>query len=152
MYGYLYASNIFHPDEHGYRINVCPNNWHVPTVEEWESLVKYLGGPDSAGIKLQAKYSIDSVSNTLKIERDSIYNSSGFTAFMSGYKENIIGNQAPNFHHKDKKACFFAFDNSNEIEDLLYNEIHMYCIDKDSSYVQYYSDSYDGINVRCIED
>jgi len=34
--------------------NVCPIGWHVPTDEEWQELVDYVGGDDFAGAKLKA--------------------------------------------------------------------------------------------------
>ena len=32
---------------------LCPVGWHVPTKEEWETLIDYLGGPNGAGAKLK---------------------------------------------------------------------------------------------------
>lgn len=34
---------------------ICPEGWRIPTVEDWNSLIEYAGGPDSAGIKLLAR-------------------------------------------------------------------------------------------------
>jgi uncharacterized protein (TIGR02145 family) len=33
---------------------VCPNGWHVPTLKEWNDLVKFVGGSDIAGKKLKS--------------------------------------------------------------------------------------------------
>lgn len=32
---------------------LCPEGWHIPSQEEWEELVDFLGGPDVAGGKLK---------------------------------------------------------------------------------------------------
>jgi len=35
--------------------NVCPSGWHLPSADEWKSLVKFAGGEKVAGKKLKAK-------------------------------------------------------------------------------------------------
>jgi uncharacterized protein (TIGR02145 family) len=35
--------------------NICPKGWHLPTKEDWETLVKFVGGRNVAGNKLKAK-------------------------------------------------------------------------------------------------
>jgi uncharacterized protein (TIGR02145 family) len=63
--------------------NVCPQNWHVPHLSEWQTLENYLGGNSIAGGKLK--------------EVDTIYwaapnadatNSSGFTALGGGSRSS----------------------------------------------------------------
>ena len=63
--------------------NVCPQNWHVPHLSEWQTLENYLGGSGIAGGKLK--------------EVDTIYwaapnadatNSSGFTAYAGGSRSS----------------------------------------------------------------
>jgi uncharacterized protein (TIGR02145 family) len=48
IYGRLYTGYAA-SDERG----ICPNGWHVPTLDEWGVLVNYLGGADVAGMKLK---------------------------------------------------------------------------------------------------
>ena len=33
--------------------NVCPAGWHIPSIDEWQNLITYLGGTDVAGGKLK---------------------------------------------------------------------------------------------------
>gem|GEM_PF-2124961 len=47
--GYLYNGNAALDER-----NICPSGWHVPTDSDWENLIKTLGGPKEAGIKLRA--------------------------------------------------------------------------------------------------
>jgi uncharacterized protein (TIGR02145 family) len=34
--------------------NVCPSNWHLPSKEEWQELLDFAGGLETAGEKLKA--------------------------------------------------------------------------------------------------
>jgi uncharacterized protein (TIGR02145 family) len=62
---------------------LCPTGWHVPTVEEWDVLVNYLGGESAAGGKLKETDIIHWQSpNT------GATNESGFTTLPSGYRES----------------------------------------------------------------
>ncbi|GBU23390.1 hypothetical protein R80B4_03307 [Fibrobacteres bacterium R8-0-B4] len=46
-YGRLYTWNA--------AMTVCPSGWRLPTRQEWQSLVDYAGGDNSAGKKLKAR-------------------------------------------------------------------------------------------------
>jgi uncharacterized protein (TIGR02145 family) len=59
-------------------IILCPNNWHVPTNEEWVELSEGLGGDLVSGHKLKDN-----------IEWNGS-NESGFTALPGGYKNNAL--------------------------------------------------------------
>jgi uncharacterized protein (TIGR02145 family) len=61
--------------------NVAPPGWHVPTHEDWITLITYLGGEDSAGVKLKESSTIHwSIPNT------SSNNETGFTALPGGFR------------------------------------------------------------------
>jgi len=47
MYGPVY---IF-----GEAKNACPNGWHLPTLEEWQKLINFVGGNKVAGKRLKAE-------------------------------------------------------------------------------------------------
>jgi len=34
----------------------CPNGWHLPTNEEWQNLISFVGGNNIAGEKLKSKF------------------------------------------------------------------------------------------------
>jgi uncharacterized protein (TIGR02145 family) len=57
---------------------VCPDGWHIPTENDWETLHQNLGGDDSAAIKM-TEGSIDCTND------DPSANSSGFSALFGGY-------------------------------------------------------------------
>lgn len=71
FYGRLYT---------GWIRNICPYGWHLPSDEEWQTLVNFLGGSDVSGGKMKESgtgyWSATNVGAT---------NSSGFTALPGGY-------------------------------------------------------------------
>jgi uncharacterized protein (TIGR02145 family) len=71
---------------------VCPTGWHLPSVDEWSTLVNFLGGSTLAGGKLKETSTSHWNPNT------GATNESGFTAIPGGFREdwawqgiNIIG-------------------------------------------------------------
>jgi uncharacterized protein (TIGR02145 family) len=67
---------------------LCPDGWHIPTAEEWATLIEYLGGEAIAGGKL---------SETGKVHwaapNKDATNESGFTAIPGGvyYSGSFVG-------------------------------------------------------------
>lgn len=60
---------------------VCPTNWHVPTDDEWEILITFLGGNNTAGGKMKESGTINwDCANT------GANDSSGFSGLPSGYR------------------------------------------------------------------
>lgn len=69
IYGRLYDWNT--------AINVAPKGWHIPTREEWQTLISYLGGEDVAAGKMKSITGWDS-------PNEGATNSSGFTGLPAG--------------------------------------------------------------------
>ncbi len=58
---------------------ICPPGWHIPTYQEWATLMNFLGGENVAGDKLKEKGPAHwGISNT------SATNENGFTALPAG--------------------------------------------------------------------
>jgi uncharacterized protein (TIGR02145 family) len=64
---------------------VCPQGWHLPSKDEWDEMVTYLGGTTVAGGKMKS---------TTLWSSTNASNSSGFTAFPGGSISfgNILNN------------------------------------------------------------
>jgi uncharacterized protein (TIGR02145 family) len=65
----------------GYSIsnnNLCPTGWNVPTTQDWNNLINYLGGIDSANIKMR------STGTNYWNSPNNANNRSGFSALASG--------------------------------------------------------------------
>jgi uncharacterized protein (TIGR02145 family) len=64
---WCYDDNTSNCDEYGRlydwetAMNVCPSSWHLPTTQEWKSLVEYAGGNTVSGGKLKATTGWDDV-------------------------------------------------------------------------------------------
>src|ERR1035437_6581898 len=70
-YGYLYDWETAKAS--------CPAGWHLPTVTEWETLIKFLGGEKVAGGKMKEKGTTNWNNPNTKAT-----NEKGFTALPAG--------------------------------------------------------------------
>jgi uncharacterized protein (TIGR02145 family) len=80
-YGYLYnwyAANGVYETGPLTNKNICPQNMHVPSKQEWNILKNYLGGEDQAGGKMK--------STSLWITSSTDNNTSGFSALPGGFR------------------------------------------------------------------
>nr|MBC8213906.1 fibrobacter succinogenes major paralogous domain-containing protein [Candidatus Neomarinimicrobiota bacterium] len=80
-YGYLY--NWYAVDD---RRNIAPEGWHIPSDQEWQILVDFLGESVAAG-KMQ-----ETGTEHWDSPNSSATNESGFTALPGGYRNNYNGN------------------------------------------------------------
>jgi len=68
-YGRLYDWNT--------ALKVCPSGWHLPNSDEWQKLVDFTGGKETAGKKLKAKEGW--------LEKGNGTDEFGFSALPGGY-------------------------------------------------------------------
>jgi len=61
--------------------DIAPEGWHVPTNEEWNTLISYLGGKEVAGDKLKAMSGWNNSGNGT--------NMSGFAALPGGTRQQL---------------------------------------------------------------
>ncbi|MDD4603153.1 MAG: FISUMP domain-containing protein [Bacteroidales bacterium] len=59
---------------------ICPPGWHIPSSQDWKTVIRFLGGDNLAGGKM--KYT---GSNGWQTPNVGATNSSGFTALPGGY-------------------------------------------------------------------
>lgn len=65
-------------------LGVCPTGWHVPSKNEWEILINYLGGSEVAGMKMKEIGTIHWNSDS-----NGVTNESGFTLLPGGWISNF---------------------------------------------------------------
>ena len=88
----VYDNNETHADTYGYLYNwyavndsrnIAPEGWHVPTDDEWQTLVDYLGGSSVAGGKLK-----EAGTEHWNSPNTGATNESGFTALPGGCRDD----------------------------------------------------------------
>lgn len=67
--------------------NIAPEGWHVPTDDEWQELVDYLGGDNLAGAKMKSTGTIEGGDGLWRGPNEAT-NESGFSALPGGYRYN----------------------------------------------------------------
>lgn len=70
---------------------VCPNGWHVPSLDEWTELIDYLGGESVAGGKMKATGTIQAGTGLWEDPNTGANNESGFSAVPGGFRSNTNG-------------------------------------------------------------
>ncbi len=127
-YGALYNWHVINTEK------LCPQNWHVPSNEEWSYLTQYLGGDAIAGGKLKG------FENWVSPNRDAT-NKSKFTALPGGYRIN------GNYSGLGLNASFWTSLSYDSIQayyrNLSYNSGRV------TSTIQ---NSHEGFSVRCVQD
>ena len=131
-YGYLY--NWFAVDDSR---NIAPEGWHVPTDDEWQTLVDYLGGSSVAGGKLKE----EGTTHWNSPNTDAT-NVSGFTALPGGYRSSN-----GYYHHMGYYGYFWS--STEYSSDYAWDRILHY---NGSDVTRYYYGKLDGFSVRCIRD
>ncbi|OVE79596.1 hypothetical protein BVY01_02105 [bacterium I07] len=66
--------------------NIAPEGWHVPSDQEWQTMVNYLGSAGFAGRKLKERGT-----NHWNSQNTGATNESGFTAISGGHRSDSGG-------------------------------------------------------------
>jgi uncharacterized protein (TIGR02145 family) len=142
VYGGLYQWNelMQYTTTEGIK-GLCPEGWHIPTQDEWYTLVDFLGGVNTAGAKLK-----DGGVTYWKSPNTGATNSSGFTGLPGGM---LVGT-GMTFAVLSEEADFWT----SSLDDY-YGTTHPW------SWHLYYNQVYtnptigfrtNGYSVRCLKD
>ena len=135
IYGNVYNQGVVNITANDNK-NVCPIGWHVPSQEEWNVLINYLGGELVAGGKLK-----ESGTNNWKSPNKDATNSSLFSALPGGRESSsnpIIGEAGFWWSSTSTNMIF-----TNQALYLNYNY-------SDASFMAVGNN--DGISIRCLKD
>ena len=121
---------------------LAPFGWHTPTVNEWDSLITFLGGTTIAGEKLK------SIGTSLWQSPNIATNESGFMALPGGYRSNQgdFYNKSDEFWILLKNSTF----SPSLFKNLRYN---LSSINPHNSFAYYnHFTEKAGVSIRCIKD
>ncbi len=120
--------------------NLCPIGWHVPSDDEWTTLITLLGGEEDAGKKLR-----EAGSTHWLISENENTNETGFTALPAGegyYPDEFV------FEGLGESGSWWSATKHSTKEDKAFMRLINY------DYLSIYSDSENKNNfmsVRCIK-
>jgi uncharacterized protein (TIGR02145 family) len=114
---------------------LCPSGWHVPSADEWDNLIIYLGGESGAGGKLKET----GITHWLSPNTGAT-NETGFTALPSGHRNNF-----GDYSYLGSVGIWWSPNDYNS------NSIYAYQMPYNSSALVKYLDwKYMGFSVRCL--
>ena len=114
---------------------VCPPGWHLPSKSEWDQLVNYLGGNDSAGGKMKETGFIH-----WQEPNNGATNESGFSSVPGGSVDD-------KFKSIGTKAFFWSSTENTSIASLQYE---LSCNNTRVDRLSYYGGKNYGLSVRCV--
>ncbi len=116
---------------------ICPEGWHLPSYDEWNTLFTAVGGISTAGAKLKSQTgwaAYDGITNE---------DSFGFSALPAGNRDYYDGY----YYYEGNYAFFWSSTEYNS-----YSAYYMYLYyDGDYAYLDYDNKDY-GHSVRCVKD
>jgi len=121
--------------------NICPKGWHLPTKEEWQTLINFAGGNDIAGKKLKAVSGWNgSIDSNIPCDGTDEF---GFSALPGG----LFNHNDGGFINLGYKGVWWS---STEINS---DEVYSKGIDNSGNYVfQGTEKKTYKLPIRCIED
>ncbi len=144
LYNYDFENGLFYDwedaisggEDNG---DVCPDGWHLPSKSEWEALINYIGGRESAYI-LKSK-DFWEIENDITQGTDGV----GFSAFPAGYKEG-----AQNYlQERTRLAAFWTSDGYEDGSNYAYAAMLASYSEKITLPTERI---YSSLNVRCVKD
>jgi len=130
---------------------ISPEGWHVPSKEELETLLNYLGGNFEAGHLLRKRTGwsdLDPITTNL----------SGFSALPGGvrlaYHNNDEDNKYTEFREAGKTGFYASSDKSESVYDVNSNRLWYIQIFYNGGYIQLNDNitQLSGQSIRCIKD
>ena len=120
-------------------MKACPEGWHIPTMDEWQKLVDFLGGAEVATGKLK------STSDLWQSPNEGADNSSGFSALPAGFRKGW-----DDFAYEQLGTFATFWSSSPNNGELTYT--FQFNSDFAKANLSSYGDNNNGYSVRCVKD
>jgi uncharacterized protein (TIGR02145 family) len=151
IYGGLYGwheAMQYNPSDNGTvgtTRGACPGGWHLPTENEWLTMINYLGGDQEAGGKLKETGIIHWLPpNTAAT------NETGFTALPGGYRDaSIHGGEFDNYSFDINSSGTFWTATSPDIDQSRGTHLEL---SYDKSSIRSIYNTSGAYSVRCVKD
>jgi uncharacterized protein (TIGR02145 family) len=116
---------------------LCPTGWHVPSDDDWTMLTNYLGGAETAGLKMKSSYGWKDNGNGS--------NNSGFNGLPGGYRSYANGY----FSGVGNLGYWWSSTEFNTVSAWTRD---LYYLNGDGSADRDDNPKGDGFSVRCLRD
>jgi uncharacterized protein (TIGR02145 family) len=119
-------------------ISISPNGWHIPTIDEWDTLINKLGGKSTAGSLLKESGN----AHWTSFNSDAT-NESGFSALPGGWRINM-----GSFFYINERGFWWT-----KSDDFLPGSFaYSYCLYNDSTNIVSLATIQNfGLSVRCVK-
>jgi len=117
--------------------NACPEGWRLPTDNDWDELIEFIGGNSTAGIKLKDTLFWSSASSD-KIKT----NEYGFSARPGGILQSVYGSYR---YIRSNGNWWSASDSSSDISSAYNLNFNA------NSIRNFYENKDAGLSIRCIK-
>jgi len=146
-----YDNNSGYVDNYGYLYNwyntnapICPENWHIPSVSEWEEMIDTLGGSGIAGGKMKTTGTIEEGDGLWNEPNTGATNESGFSAIPGGSRYH---NHPCGYSGMGSSCYFWATDESSVYR------AYSYSLSKNNdNIIRGTPNKATGYSLRCIRD
>jgi len=137
IYGVLYNWNAVNNTS-----GLCPVDWHVPTDEEWQTLVDYLGGDDIAGGTMKSTRTDPDPHPRYNSPNNGATNKSGFSGLPGGLRRSNGSFRDTGFY-----GAWWASDEGDEVDTW-----HRSIFNLDTTVYHFVYGKGSGMSIRCVKD
>lgn len=135
---------------------ICPDGWHIPTLNEWEVLIDFLGGPDIAGGKMKDTGTISQGNGYWNYPNIGATNESGFSGLPGkgiGAVTNPVTGEDYLYFRLQNVGRFWSSETSEEQNDgMIHGIFQQLSSDMEKIINNNAGFTNSAFSVRCIRD